>query len=56
MQITSLRQYQTASRKTAIYPGKGQYLYYPILEIINESWECFNASPEHIPIEAGDVA
>ena len=56
MQITSLQQYQAESRKTAIYPGKDQYLYYPTLEVINESWECFNAPPEHILIEAGDVA
>jgi NTP pyrophosphatase (non-canonical NTP hydrolase) len=64
MQITSLRQYQTESRKTAIYPDLGQNLWDPslgLIEELEELWEgvrvgCGLAGSKQASAEAGDVA
>jgi hypothetical protein len=56
MQITSLRQYQAESRKTAIYPDMGSNLWYPSLGLIEELDELANAEARQIPFEIGDVA
>jgi NTP pyrophosphatase (non-canonical NTP hydrolase) len=67
MRITSLRQYQIESRKTAIYPDLGQNLWYPSLGLMEELEELndaqraygLNYAPEllgSVIAEAGDVA
>lgn len=33
------KQYQKLAQETAIYPGKGETLYYPVLGLNGESWE-----------------
>jgi NTP pyrophosphatase (non-canonical NTP hydrolase) len=62
MQITSLRQYQIESRKTAIYPNLGQNLWYPSLGLIEELEELAEAQAAwgtdygKMGAEAGGVA